>query len=683
MSVPTLSITKTFSLIGTPTIEVKDTTDWGALNLSLIDECFTLSSPIGVFHNNTDFYNPDFNRDYTDTYSNNLPLQSGQPYQGTYLIQQRVRVQNEYETTAFGANTVVLDAAEGNVTEWATAQSTIIVPSGNNAGTYTVVSSVFAAGQTTITVAETLPSPGAETITITLLSVLTANYTSELCYQYPAINIQQIADCTCGSLTSQDITNYNISNCGGMLIPTVLDRVHTVIAPNGQNGQPVIPNTVTSLATSVIVPAWTKIWTTTITTTLSYTLQDDTIVNLIVSGSKNIDVVCDEALCCAQQCLVNLQNMYYKYKGINPTLAAKYESQLFDLHTAYMLYSIAVNCGNAAQKQAQLNIIKSIASTNCDCGCGDDTNSYPVQLVPPCNLVSINGNAVVVVSAGNGTTVTSNTVGGTVTYTVGLDTDIVNSLIQQYLQQNPQSFAGLSDTSIVNPTLGQMVKYNSVTDKWENFTLTLNDLASINNLTAGDSLVWSGTAWINQNLQNQNKALTLYAYNGIQGLVATGSYTDAAHTLALATGNNPLSANGDVLEIETTFRKTAVQDPQSRPPVDMFCAVSLIINGVNIGWLSMPNGATASFISVRTRIVRISATQINVFADSWVYYIPKTGGEVAVSTGSVGGGMVIPKAVTIANLGTTGLSIVPALLTTSTLPLPTQVLTHKIISIKK
>lgn len=605
----------TFNLNASPkTLQFEDTTDYAGQGVNIANAvgCLTLTGPTGVFHNNTDFNNPDIVPDVDPEFFKNLPLNNqGNVVQGDYSVAYRVKQTNEFIGSITGDNTISI---QGDYAAFFPAGTLINVTSGSSIGVYTSSGAVFNNGETTITTEEDnlVSENNVDFFTVTYVN---KTYNFNFCYSTPTVEIEATVDCDCSKITSRDLTNYNITACGSTISPTSIARVHTVSAPNGQNGQPVAAPTITSLMSAVVTPIWTGVWTSTVITQLTYTLPSGLLVNMEVAGQDSYEASCAEGLCCVFQCMANLRNTYESFLTTNPTRAQEYFTKLFSMTTAWMLYSAASNCGDFANKKKYLNEIIDIAkSYNCDC-CGE-SDKFPVEIIPVCGAVSGgNGNTVVVDTCGNGIIVSVNTVGTTTTYQVCLDLDVLNQNIANYITSNPGSLAGLSDVTLVGLNSGNVLQWNGT--EWVNSVLSLSELFDVNipSPTNGQVLSFdTGSGkWIATTLPVVfQKAYTIDSFVTTQTKTTSGAYTDLDISLPLATGNNPLSADGDVVEGETIFSVSGNVNGSS---------LGFALNGTQIGTPQFVGGNVKNARQVRcfVRLTRVSATQIHYAVSSDIF----------------------------------------------------------------
>lgn len=605
----------TFNLNASPkTLKFEDTTDYAGQGVNIANAvgCLTLTGPTGVFHNNTDFNNPDIVPDVDPEFFKNLPLNNqGNVVQGDYSVAYRVRQTNEFNGDITGTDRIVLS---GDLAAFFPAGTQITITSGGSQGVYTSAGSGFGGGDTTIILEENTLTPETD-IEFFTLTYVNRTYNFNFCYSTPTVEIEATVDCDCSRITSRDLTNYNITACGSTISPTTISRVHTVSAPNGQDGQPVVSPTVTSLMSATVSPIWTGVWTSSVVTELTYTLPTGLLVNMEVAGQDSYEASCAEGLCCVFQCMANLRNTYESFLTTNPTRAQEYFTKLFSMTTAWMLYSAASNCGDLTNKRKYLNEIIEIAKSY-DCDCCGESDKFPVEIIPVCGAVSGgSGNTVVVDTCGNGVVVSVSTVGTTTTYQVCLDLNVLNANISSYITSNPGSLAGLSDVTLVGLNSGNVLQWNGTT--WVNTALTLAELFDVNIPTPTDGQVLSfdsGTGkWVAITLPvSFQKTYTIDSFVTPQVRTTSGTYTDLDVSLPLATGNNPLSANGDVVEGEAIFSVGSGVNGSS---------LGFALNGTQIGTPQFVGGNVKNARQVRcfVRLTRVSATQIHYAVSSDIF----------------------------------------------------------------
>lgn len=633
------------------TIKFEDITDYASqsVNPSDVVGCVTFTGPSGVFYNNTNFAAPDIILPVSPDVSRNLPLNAqNNVIQGNYTVEYRIRISNNYTVNVTDTNEITIPSID---------LTSVLVPGfsfqildGLAPGTYVVQSASFAGGDTIITTTAALG--GIETgVSLLFYTYANKTFSYEYCYDAPVVRIEPSIDCDCSVIVSRDITNYNINVCGTTVQPSSLMRNHIVNAPLGMAGDPVVPDITSSLATITVTPIWTKTWTTTIQTFLEYTLPTGLIVQMTAYGQDKYMVDCSEGLCCVYSCMANLRNKYESYLQTNPSRAAEFFPKLFRMTTAWMLYSAAHSCGDFANKAKYLSEIINIAkSENCECCEGDD-DGLPVQVVPLCGVSGGSGDVVVVTSCGNGVEVTANTVGSTTTYNVCLDLSILNANIASYLAANPLALGSLSDVTITSVQAGQTLVYNGT--GWVNANLLLDNLGDVTapSPLANQYLMWNGLAWVPSAAPvTYSKAFLIDSFTTPQSRNTNGDYTNMDIQLPLATGNNPLSANGDIVEAEALF---TVADLVVAP---LGCGFN--INGAPITPLTLSTfllGRGERQLVSKLTLVRISATSLFWKIEHVKYLVNETS--------TVNADEMYYGTITVADITSTGLVISPTYFT--------------------
>lgn len=496
MNASLLNFTIQFDLATSPNrLILTDTTPWVAqgIALSKVDGVFVLESEVGIFHSNTNYASPDIDGNTgVMIFNHNLPLDSdGVVLTGDYTLKYSAKVTAEQftysvisvdqtaDTFGISGNYIddILNAVGGTIA---------ITGSTGNTGTYTVNSiscSYDAVNDITyVGVTTNIPDATADgLLRFTCDKIYTLTQTQNYCFVEPSVDIEVTSSCVTSTLVSTDNSTYMATSCGTSLAPSSISRVHTVVYPtNPTTGSPVNANYVTSNDTATITPIWTETFQITITTTLVYVLSTGVTLTVVVTGYQAHDVKCDEGLCCAYDCIYNLYQSYLEAKKQNFAEATKYQNLLIKVISEWMLYSIAVGCGNTDDATAELeNLIDLVKSANCNC-CNEPSNA-PVQVVPLLTAGGGSGNTYVVTTCGNGITVTATTVGTTTTYQVCLDTTVLNGYINTQIAA--QSLFDHTDTVQLALVNKQVLMYNSTTGVWNNVLLGMTHISDIDLIT--------------------------------------------------------------------------------------------------------------------------------------------------------------------------------------------------------
>jgi hypothetical protein len=342
----------------------------------------------------------------------------------------------------------------------------------------------------------------------------------------------------------------------------------------------------------------------------------------------------------------NLRSRYESALVTNPVVAQNLFPKVFAMTTAWMMYSIAKSCGENNKKSFYLNKIKELA-VSADCDCCTDDDVLPIQILPLCTAGGTGG-SVAIATCGNGIEVSSNSFGGNILYNLCLDLDVLNGNIAAYIMANPSALGDLSDVTLTASQAGEVLYYNG--SEWVNQALALDNLLDVNTtgVTQNQILQYNGSSWVPVNTPF-SKAYTVGSYTNLQSLIGvSGAFTNLQQTMPLAGSNNPLSANGDIVECLMIFR-TGKQSPPS--------VCGLAFNGVFISGTAMgfATGGTTFDLLVKATITRISSTILHVVTEMQNYV-----DGVVTSTNSITMSVNTP---TVADITNTPLVISPWKLT--------------------
>ena len=222
-------------------------------------------------------------------------------------------------------------------------------------------------------------------------------------------------ECVCLNISARDTTIYGN--------PTTLDRVFTLIPPQGLNPQPA--NYVTSSASLVYTFQYTGPYILTLDTATTYVSGWFT-VSVRTLAREELQVVCNINFCTLVACYNGFWQSVLteanSYGGIMNIPNERLNKYLLILG-AYVGFKENFLCGNPAQTQAYYNYLSQ--QLNCDCSCSHTTD--PTLINPFCGASAGNTN-IVVVAAGVGLAISSNTVGSTTTYTVSIQQSILDNI---------------------------------------------------------------------------------------------------------------------------------------------------------------------------------------------------------------------------------------------------------------
>lgn len=568
MNIASLSFTTAFNLNNSPNnLTLTDTTDYATEGIatSQVSGVFELTSPVGIFHSNTNYASPDIARVSTDHFDHDLPLDSlNRVLTGDYSLKYSIFVAAEQLTyDLIGISTLaqtfyisgdyvseILNAIGGTFD---------VIGSSPNVGTYTVVSATYDTVnlRTEIVVVEVIPSSsyGTDQIQFTADQTYTVTNAVNFCYQEPTISLEITHDCKYSQLVSWDVSTYAANICGTTYSPIVINRTHTIKYPQGIT--PAKADIVGTAAKLTVNNIYTKQWTVIVSTVVTYQLATGVTLTMTVSAMQYHDVDCDAGLCCIYTCIKNLYDNWLAYKGTNLVEANRYKDKLDKVIGMWMLYSISENCGETDQEDRLTDLIELVKSTDCYC-CGSTTD-LPIAVVP---LISAgSGDTVIVTSScSNGIVVTATTVGTTTTYDVCLDTTIINSYITLLL--NAQTLGGHSDTVLVSPVNKQVVAWDSGTSKWKNYTLGLHDMHDVDLVTNppanGYALTWNSALSKAEFLPTGDKVRLLYSD-------FTDSSTSALTPTLLKTYTATVIpvTNGDYVDMEAWIQASSLSDTKT------------------------------------------------------------------------------------------------------------------------
>ena len=200
-----------------------------------------------------------------------------------------------------------------------------------------------------------------------------AETTSAVCDCSVTISIDLTADYATAVLTSVDTTNYGAY--------FQISRAHTIYPPPISG----LPSQATSATTNVYSNIVTTTWSSKITTTITYLYANDTYVECVATGSKEINVEADTL--CETLCLIKkFRTDFYSRYGRKNTA---------DMEEIYQLsvneFALAMQAQRCGQDiTPYINKIYELTGldADCDCGCND---SFPTPVVPTSIVNGTNG----------------------------------------------------------------------------------------------------------------------------------------------------------------------------------------------------------------------------------------------------------------------------------------------------
>lgn len=222
--------------------------------------------------------------------------------------------------------------------------------------------------------------PASYTVTYKIIvddGVTEQEFVNTFSYEYnftaPEICITGEVNCLTSTIKSTDVTEYDSPTNATQ---QSLSRTHTLYPPPTSGLSP----TSNSLTVLTVSPVYTTTWTSEIVSDLVYLHDNGFYINLQLSGTKEIQVVCDTNLSKILCCINQIDKTYNNYLCKNPVKATNYaENVVIPTWRYLVLYLAAITAGNATKAaSAYANILE---YSQCeDCGCDDE-----VSLVTPVN----------------------------------------------------------------------------------------------------------------------------------------------------------------------------------------------------------------------------------------------------------------------------------------------------------
>lgn len=264
--------------------------------------------------------------------------------------------------------------------------------------------------------------PLAATYRVTYVVNISGTFDSastEVEYEYyfkdPEICIQTTLDCECSKITSVDITNYDVAYA------TVnnITRAHTLYPPPASGWSPLTLNVVTLVYTPIV----TKTWTAEVISTVEYVQDNGLFVTVELSGSKEIDAVCDTNLGKILCCLTQIDKTYNAYLCKSPVKAENYAQTVVEPTWHYItLFLAAQTAGDQTKAAAAYQNILDYS------GCGDCKCNDSPSLVTGCGSGGGGGSSMVyaVESQDGSIDVTQSVLGNTTTFNIEVSTALQN-----------------------------------------------------------------------------------------------------------------------------------------------------------------------------------------------------------------------------------------------------------------
>lgn len=355
-------------------------------------------SPSGVtFHNNTSMLQPDIDADISLTNSAvaSLPTDiNGDVLTGNYDFRYTVLVFNNTGAviadiiSIVGGSTqsIVLD---GNHAAALAGAHNFVVASALNAGTYAMLSATYNAGtghttclmNTTALVAET-PVGGTMTYWVTY-DTYYIDFIRSYCATVPTGDLSVESSCTTSTLTTVDNTSYNILCDGTTVVPDLITRLVTIMYPTTIVPAPPA-NVTTSAATYTLGPnIYTGIYSVTLVSSVKYTLPLGLIIVIPVTKQVIHTVECSTCLCDVYNCISATFSKWISYLANgNFTQAEQLKLVIDKVEGYWMLYSIAIQCGDTSEAAAWCQAIVDLIRDETACCVTASTTSASSVVIP-------------------------------------------------------------------------------------------------------------------------------------------------------------------------------------------------------------------------------------------------------------------------------------------------------------
>lgn len=195
--------------------------------------------------------------------------------------------------------------------------------------------------------------------------------TMDYTYTSPTVSITVTSDCAKSQLTSRDTTD--LSNYSY----TINSRTQTISYPKMKVP---LPDITSSAQTVVVSPIYTKTWTVQLNLNVTADFGDGFTVYEELYGTQDYDVTCSEKLCSIYTCMQTLVDQWQSFLGNNPKNAEYLYGILKKVEAHFMLYQVAVSCGDQSAQEVQLGIMIDLLKTVGCASCTTNTE-YPVKVI--------------------------------------------------------------------------------------------------------------------------------------------------------------------------------------------------------------------------------------------------------------------------------------------------------------
>jgi len=484
--------------------ELEDTADYAGLGINPDDvrgNFTSISDPLGnVIHANTDYASPDIAGASSLLYTGlDIPTDADDDIlEGQYSFTYGVKIDAPITAVTAGASGTFTIAGTAAVAALITADDSItVVRSTGNNGTYNVASAIHSGGSVVITITGTVPS-GVLDGSIQYASQEVYTKTSTVTYEdaVPAVSIEVLVDCFCGTYTSNDKTDY--TDC------TIVSRTHTVKYPAALNKADVT----SSGATVLVTPIYTKTWTSIIETELTVDLGSGNTISAIITGSKDTKVECDLSLCDISCCLLAMDNRYQDQRVSNPTEAEKTFKALTRMIQLVAEFRMFYECDQHDAAADCVAEIKKVGNCTDACSCSDDE---PAQVIPICGSNGSN----IQVTQGSGIVVTTSYQNSNYVYQISLAPSIL-ALINS---ATPVSVTGGTGITVTSAVVGGVTVYTVTNTATYTAQNRMEFQCRIQFSTAGPTVTVTPSAYLYSG-SNMNSTVTAAA------IVAPGSLSN-------------------------------------------------------------------------------------------------------------------------------------------------------------
>jgi hypothetical protein len=306
-----------------------------------------------------------------------------------------------------------------------------------------------------------------------------------------------IVNCFCLKITASDDTDYGT--------PTNITRELTLYPPQSLS----LPSVSTSASSLVYDFSHTGGYEVQVNTSVGYLNTTQNVgIAARVKGSIYKNIKCDRDLCslynCIKKLFVSLSKKADNLGGWDKLPMEQREEWLRVLSLSE-LFDHALKCGDYNDADKFYDQIKDLV--NCDCGCQEGTE--PRLVNPYCGGAPGSGDTVIVAGSGN-VTVSSNTVGSTTTYTVGLSSGFLALItsIQSDITAIEGDITTINNTIAALPVKQYYKLYDSATSSalaantslqvLKTYTLAEDTLAVV-----GDSLLITVSYKFGSNVNNK------------------------------------------------------------------------------------------------------------------------------------------------------------------------------------